>query len=184
MHHHNIGVFWGPYSPLTPPKYIPACLGGFCPSIRSVVTECKASCGALGGHFCQRRPWLAMLVLVNVGHWRLTSDQPTIGIVKIVNGCKFFYSYKDPIHSWHLTRQLKKEDLDLKTLLFSWFSFPMLYGSHHHQECGSRACWPQRPWRGLQLHCRGPKKKANGNNQRDGMVHANVGQKVMPLLSS
>ncbi len=27
----------------------------------------------------------------------------------------FFHSYVDPIHSWHLTRQLNKEDLDLCT---------------------------------------------------------------------
>ncbi len=40
----------------------------------------------------------------------------------------FFYSYVDPIHSWHLTRQLKKEDLDLRTLLFSWFLCPVFYG--------------------------------------------------------
>ncbi len=38
----------------------------------------KASCGALGGHFRWRQPWLAMVVLVVVGHWRLMSDQPTV----------------------------------------------------------------------------------------------------------
>jgi hypothetical protein len=36
----------------------------------------------------------------------------------------FFYSYVDPIYSWHLTRQLNKEDLDLCTFAFSWFSCP------------------------------------------------------------
>ncbi len=41
----------------------------------------------------------------------------------------FFYSYVDPIHSWHLTWQLKKKDLDLRTLLFSWFLCPVFYGS-------------------------------------------------------
>jgi hypothetical protein len=30
----------------------------------------------------------------------------------------FFYSYVDPTYSWHMTWQLKKEDLDLHTLLF------------------------------------------------------------------
>jgi hypothetical protein len=32
-----------------------------------------------------------MVALVNVGHWRLTSDQPTIGIVDIVY--KFFFLF-------------------------------------------------------------------------------------------
>ncbi len=40
----------------------------------------------------------------------------------------FFYSYVDPINSWHLTQQLKKEDLDLCTLLFRWFLCPVFYG--------------------------------------------------------
>ncbi len=59
-----------------------------------------------------------MVVLVDVGHWRRTSDWPTVGIVEIVYGSNFFYSYVDPIHSCHLTRQLNKEDLDLRTLSF------------------------------------------------------------------
>jgi hypothetical protein len=40
-----------------------------------------------------------MVVLVDDGSWRLTSDQPTVGIVKIVYGSNFFYSYVDPIYS-------------------------------------------------------------------------------------
>ncbi len=32
----------------------------------------------------------AMVVLVDVGRWRLTSDQSTVGIVKIVCGNIFF----------------------------------------------------------------------------------------------
>jgi hypothetical protein len=51
-----------------------------------------------GGHFRWRRPWSAMDVLVNVGRWRLTSDRPTVGIVTIVYGSNFFYSYVDSIH--------------------------------------------------------------------------------------
>ncbi len=43
---------------------------------------------------------------------------------------KYFYSYVDPIHSWHLTRQLNKEDLDLHTLVFSCFLCPIFYGIH------------------------------------------------------
>ncbi len=128
---HNIGVFWGPYTPSTAPKIIPACLGGCRPSIWHVSMEHKASCGVLGVHFRWRRPWLAMVVLVNVGRWRLTSDRPTVGIVKIVYGSIFFYSYADPIHSWHLTRQLNTEDLDLRTFAFSWFLCPVFNGSHH-----------------------------------------------------
>jgi hypothetical protein len=61
--------------------------------------ERKASCGALGGHFCQRRPRSAMVVLVDVGRWRLTSDQWTVGIVEIDYGSIFFYSYVEPIYS-------------------------------------------------------------------------------------
>jgi hypothetical protein len=81
---HTLGVFLGPYTPSTAPKIIPACLVGCRPSIQHIRLERKASCGALGGHFCRRRPWSAMVVLVDVGHWRLTSDQPTVGIVAIV----------------------------------------------------------------------------------------------------
>jgi hypothetical protein len=40
-----------------------------------------------------------MVVLVNVGCWRLTSDLPTVGIVKIVYGSNYFNSYVDPIRS-------------------------------------------------------------------------------------
>ncbi len=65
---------------------ISACLGGYRPSIQCIGVERKASCGALGGHFRQRRLWLAMVVLVDVGRWRHTSDQSTVGIVEIVYG--------------------------------------------------------------------------------------------------
>jgi hypothetical protein len=67
----------------SPQNYI-CLLGGFWPSISRIGLEHKASCGALGGHFGRRRPWSAMVVLVNVGHWRLTSDRPTVWIVLIV----------------------------------------------------------------------------------------------------
>ncbi len=128
MNCHNIGVFWGPYTPSTAPKIIPTCLGGCRPSIWHVGAERKASCGVLGVHFRRQQPWLAMVVLVDVGHWRFTSDQPTVGIVNIVYG-SIFFSYADLIHSWHLTRQLSKEDLDLHTLLFRWFLCPVFNGS-------------------------------------------------------
>ncbi len=76
-------------------------------SIQRAGAERKASCGALGGHFRWRRSWLAMVVRVDVGRWRLTSDRPTVGIVKIVYRT-FFNSYLCPIHSLHLTKQLNK----------------------------------------------------------------------------
>ncbi len=38
----------------------------------------------------------AMVVLVDVGRWRLTSDQPTVGIVKIVYGNIFFIPTQIP----------------------------------------------------------------------------------------
>jgi hypothetical protein len=74
----------------TAPKIISACSGGYCPSIRRVGVERKASCGALGGRFRRRRLWSAMVVLVDVGCWRCTSDRPTVGIVEIVYGSIFF----------------------------------------------------------------------------------------------
>ncbi len=49
-------------------------LGGCRLSIQCIGTKRKASFGALGGHFCRRLPWPAMVVLFNVGHWKLTSD--------------------------------------------------------------------------------------------------------------
>ncbi len=42
----------------SPPNIISTCLGGCCPSIQCINAERKALCGALGGHFCRRRPWL------------------------------------------------------------------------------------------------------------------------------
>ncbi len=52
------GVLWGAYTPSTPPKITSAILGCCHPSFRSVGVERKASCGALGGHFCRRWPLL------------------------------------------------------------------------------------------------------------------------------
>jgi hypothetical protein len=63
---------------------------GWLSPIQLLGAERKASCGALGGHFCWRQPWSATVVLVVVGRWRLTSDQPTVGIVTIVYGSIFF----------------------------------------------------------------------------------------------
>jgi hypothetical protein len=67
----------------------------------------------------------------------------------------FFYSYVNPIQSWHLTRQLNKEESDLRTLLFSWFLCPVLYG---------RPLWTQREFsRGGDIF-RSEKKCSNWSN--------------------
>jgi hypothetical protein len=42
----------------------------------------------------------------------------------------FFYSYVDPIHSWHLVQQQKKEDLDLCTWAFRCFLCPAQLQNH------------------------------------------------------
>ncbi len=76
----------------TAPKIISACSGGYHPSIWRVGEERKVSCGALGGHFRRRRLWSAMVVMVDVGRWRRTSDRSTVGIVEIVYGSILFYS--------------------------------------------------------------------------------------------
>jgi hypothetical protein len=77
----------------SPQNYI--CLfGGLSPIHLSVGMEPKALCGALGGHFRRRRPWSAMVVLFDVGRWRLTSDRPTVGVLKIVYGSIFLFLYR------------------------------------------------------------------------------------------
>jgi hypothetical protein len=38
-------------------------------------------------------------VMVDVGRWRHTSDQPTVGIVEIVYESNFFNSYVHPSHT-------------------------------------------------------------------------------------
>ncbi len=50
--------FEGYTHPQPPQKITSASSGGCKLFIRSVSTECKASCGVLGGHFHWRRPWL------------------------------------------------------------------------------------------------------------------------------
>ncbi len=72
VNHHNIGVFWGPYTLSTVPKIIPACLGGCRPSIWCISAEHKASCGALGGRFLMAA---AMVGYSCVGQcWPLEAD--------------------------------------------------------------------------------------------------------------
>jgi hypothetical protein len=75
---------------LNSPKNYICLLGGCDPSIQRICGERKASCGALGEHFCRWWPWSAMVVLVDVGRWRLMSDCLTVGIVVIVYRSIFF----------------------------------------------------------------------------------------------
>ncbi len=122
MHRHKIGVFWGPCKPQQPQKlYLLA--RGLSP-IHS--TRWRGAKGLVWGSRGPFPPAAAMVGYGCDGCWRHTSDRPTVGIVEIVYGSIFFYS---PIHSWHLTRQLNKKDLDLCTLFFRWFLCPVLYGS-------------------------------------------------------
>ncbi len=50
--------FEGRTHPQSPPKNTSTSSGGCRPSIQSIGAESKASCEALGGHFCWQRPWL------------------------------------------------------------------------------------------------------------------------------
>jgi hypothetical protein len=79
----------GTINALNSPKSYICLLGGLLPIHLCVSAEQKVLCGVLGGHFRQRRLCSAMVVMVDVGCWRRTSDQPTVGIVKIVYG--FFF---------------------------------------------------------------------------------------------
>ncbi len=51
-------ALWGSYTPSTTPKITSVSLGGCKLFIQSIGVERKASCGAQGGHFCWRQPWL------------------------------------------------------------------------------------------------------------------------------
>ncbi len=55
-------------------------------------------------------------------------------------GKYFFYSYIDTIHSWHLTRQLNKEDVDYHTLMFSCFLCPVFHG-RNFWHAPAEFCW-------------------------------------------
>jgi len=54
------------HTPPQPLKIVSACSGGHCSSSEDDGAGLNASCGALGGHFCRRRLWLAMVVMVVV----------------------------------------------------------------------------------------------------------------------
>ncbi len=59
---------------LNTPKNKINCSWGCHLSIQHVRAERKALCGALGGHFCRRQPWSAMVVLVVGCCWPLDAN--------------------------------------------------------------------------------------------------------------
>ncbi len=106
----------------SPQKYI--CLFGGLSPIHS--TRWRGAQGLMWGSRGPFPPAAAMVSYGCVGWcWLLEAyiRSTYLGIVKIVYG-RILYSYVDPIHSWHLTRQLNKEDLDLRTLSFRWCLCP------------------------------------------------------------
>ncbi len=108
---HHLSVLRAIHTPNSPKNYI-CFLGGCWTSIQCKWLECKASCGGLG------LPVVAMVGYGCVGQcWRLEADVRSTYCRNSNNFLQkiFFYSYVDLIHSWHLTWQLKKEDLDLCT---------------------------------------------------------------------
>ncbi len=92
--------------------------------------------GAQGLMWGTRGPFLPAGVMVSYGCvgqcWPLEANVRSTYCRNSIN-CLwiFFCSYICPIHSWHLTRQLNKEELDLCTLVFSWFLCPIFYGSFY-----------------------------------------------------
>ncbi len=111
----------------SPQKYIRKLRG-----LSPIHLTCR--CRAQGLMWGARGPFLSAVAMVSYGCvgwcWPLEAyvRSTYLGIVKIVYK-SIFYSYVDPIHSWHLTRQLNKEDLDLHTLSFRWCLCPGKYGS-------------------------------------------------------
>jgi hypothetical protein len=59
---------------LNSPQNYSRLLGGLLPINKTRRQEAQGLMWGAGGHFCRRRPWLAMVVSVDVGRWRLTSD--------------------------------------------------------------------------------------------------------------
>jgi hypothetical protein len=59
---------------LNSPKSYSHLLGGLSPIHKMRRRGAQGLMWGAGGHFCQRRPWSAMVVSVDVGRWRLTSD--------------------------------------------------------------------------------------------------------------
>jgi hypothetical protein len=78
------------------PKNYTRLLGGLSPIHLACQRGVQGLMWGTRGHFCQWWQWSAMVVLVNVGHWRLPSDRTTVGIVKIVYGSIFLFLRRSP----------------------------------------------------------------------------------------
>jgi hypothetical protein len=98
MNHSTIGVFKGHTHPQQLQNFHLLAWGVVVHQFDASARSARPHMEYLGGHSHRWQPWLAMVVLVDVGRWRLTSDQPTVGIVKLSTEV-FYYSYVDPIHS-------------------------------------------------------------------------------------
>ena len=101
----------------SPQKYI-CLLGGFSPIH---LMHWRRAEGLMWG---TRGPYLPAAAMVGYGCvgwcWQLEANVRSTYCrnSKTFLWKYFFYSYVDPIHSWHLTWQLNKEDLDLCTWAF------------------------------------------------------------------
>jgi hypothetical protein len=87
---HYWSVFRTIHTLNSPQNYI-CLLGGLLP----IYSICRRGAqGLMWGNFHWWWPWLALVVLVDVGCWRLTSDKPTVEIVKIVSGRFFLFLHR------------------------------------------------------------------------------------------
>jgi hypothetical protein len=91
--------------------------------------------GAQGLMWGTRGPFPLAAAMVGYGcvgrYWPLEANIRSTYCRNSINSLRkyFFYSYVYLIHSWHLSRQLNKEDLDLCTFVFSWFLCPVFYSN-------------------------------------------------------
>ncbi len=124
----KLECFEGHAHPNSPKSYI-CLLGGVSP----IQSTCQN--GAKGLMWGTRGPFLPAVAMAGYGcDGRCWPLEAYIRWTYCRN-CKkflrkyFFYSYVVPIHSWHLTCQLNKEDLDLCTWAFRCFLCPIFYGN-------------------------------------------------------
>ncbi len=128
MNRHKIGVFWGPYTPLTAPKSISTLLGVVAYPYLTPAWSARPHVGHLGaisasgGHGWLWLCWWCWALEANVRSIKCRNSKNCLQKY-------FFHSYVDPIHSWQLTHQLNKEELDLRTCNISWFLCPGFFGS-------------------------------------------------------
>ncbi len=95
MHRHKSECFEGHAHPNSPKNYI-RLLGGLLPIHSTRRRGAKDHVWGARGPF---PPAAAMVGYGCDGCWRRTSDRSTVGIVEIVYGSIFLYSYVVPIHS-------------------------------------------------------------------------------------